>query len=152
VSRRVAQVLVSHTDANRVFVAGESGFERSTDAGVTWTTIHTGEISDAVIDPNNADTLYINVRFDGIYKTTNGGTSWTKLAGGAPSGAAQTGFVWPSVITALPVPTSSLPSAPAPSIAPLTAAQTGLRSPAVMEMRRITNGATCSRSHRMTTA
>jgi photosystem II stability/assembly factor-like uncharacterized protein len=85
-SRRVAQVLVSPTDANRVYVAGESGFERSTDGGVTWTTVRTGQISDAVIDPNSANTLYINVRSDGIYKTTDGGATWAKLAGGAPSG------------------------------------------------------------------
>ena len=42
VSRRVAQILVSPTDASRVYVAGESGFERSTDAGVTWTTVRAG--------------------------------------------------------------------------------------------------------------
>jgi photosystem II stability/assembly factor-like uncharacterized protein len=84
VSRRVAQIVVSPTDANRVYVAGENGFERSTDAGVTWTTIRAGEISDAVIDPNSPTTLFINVRSDGIYKTTDGGTTWTKLAGGAP--------------------------------------------------------------------
>lgn len=87
-ARRIAQILVSPTDANRVFVAGASGFERSTDAGVTWTTLRAGEISDAVIDPAAPNTLYINVRSDGIYKTTNGGVTWTKLAGGAPSGAA----------------------------------------------------------------
>lgn len=86
VSRRVAQVLVSPTDANRVYVAGESGFEGSTNGGLTWTTLRAGQISDAVIDPNAANTLYINVRSDGIYKSTDGGTTWTKLMGGAPSG------------------------------------------------------------------
>jgi photosystem II stability/assembly factor-like uncharacterized protein len=85
VSRRVAQVLVSPTDVNRVYVAGESGFERSTDGGVSWITVRAGQISDAVIDTNSANTLYINVRSDGIYKTTDGGTTWTKQAGGAPS-------------------------------------------------------------------
>lgn len=85
-SRRVAQVLVSSSDAARVYVAGQSGFERSTDGGATWTTIRTGEVSDAVIDPNTPATLYINVRSDGIYKTTDAGATWAKLAGGAPSG------------------------------------------------------------------
>lgn len=85
-SRRVAQILVSPTNATHVYLAGESGFERSTDAGVTWSTVHAGQISDAVIDPNTPNTLYINVRSDGIYKTTDAGTTWTKLAGGAPSG------------------------------------------------------------------
>jgi hypothetical protein len=35
-SRRVAQVVVSHTDPNQVYVAGESGLERSSDGGATW--------------------------------------------------------------------------------------------------------------------
>lgn len=87
VSRRVAQVLVSPTDADRVYVAGLDGFERSTDGGVTWTTLRSGQISDAVIDPNDPDTFYINVRSDGLYKTTDGGATWTKLAGGAPTAA-----------------------------------------------------------------
>lgn len=85
-SRRVARVLVSPGDANRVYVAGDSGFERSTDGGATWTTIQAGEISDAVLDPADANTLYINVRNDGIYKSTNGGDDWNKLGAG-PTGA-----------------------------------------------------------------
>jgi photosystem II stability/assembly factor-like uncharacterized protein len=87
VARRIAQVLVSPTNAKVVYVAGDSGFERSLDGGLTWSTLHTGEISDAVIDPNNANILYIAVRFDRIYKTTNGGTTWTGLAAG-PTGLA----------------------------------------------------------------
>src|SRR5215204_5568844 len=58
VNRRITRVLVSQTDTNRVYVAGQSGFELSTDAGVTWTTLRTGQISDAAIDPNDANTLY----------------------------------------------------------------------------------------------
>jgi len=87
-SRRVAQVVVSPTDASRVYVAGESGFERSDDAGVTWTTVRAGQISDVVIDSGAANTLYVNVCNDGIYKTTDAGATWNKLAGGAPSGVA----------------------------------------------------------------
>jgi hypothetical protein len=86
-ARRVAQVLVSPTNAQVVYVAGDSGFERSTNGGLTWSTLHTGEISDAVIDPNNAAILYIAVRSDRIYKSTNGGATWTGLASG-PTGAA----------------------------------------------------------------
>jgi photosystem II stability/assembly factor-like uncharacterized protein len=84
-ARRIARILVSPTNPMRLYVAGESGFERSTDGGMNWTTIKTGQISDGVIDPNNADILYINVVNDGIYKSTNGGDNWTKLATG-PTG------------------------------------------------------------------
>jgi hypothetical protein len=88
VSRRIAQIIVSPTNANLVWVAGANGFERSTDAGVTWTTLRAGAISDAVIDHATPAIMYINVASDGIYKTVDAGATWTKLAGGAPSGAA----------------------------------------------------------------
>ena len=89
VSRRVAQAKVSPADANTVYVAGDSGFERSTDGGATWTTLRAGEISDLVIDPTNGNIIYINVRYDGIYKTTDGGATWSLLAGGPTGGNAD---------------------------------------------------------------
>ncbi len=88
-ARRNARVLVSPANADHVFVAGNGGFERSLDAGATWSTVHAGEISDAVVDPADADTLYIAVRNDGIYKSTDGGTSWTALAAGPTGGDAD---------------------------------------------------------------
>ena len=89
VNRRITRVLVSQTDADRVYVAGQSGFEMSTDAGVTWTTLRTGQISDAAIDPNDANTLYVCVHNDRIYKTTDGGTTWTPLNAGPTGGGAN---------------------------------------------------------------
>ncbi len=86
-SLRVAQCLVSPTDENTVYVAGNSGFEVSTDGGATWSTLHSGQISDAVIDATNGNVMYINVRNDGIYKTTDGGATWNLLNNG-PTGAA----------------------------------------------------------------
>jgi photosystem II stability/assembly factor-like uncharacterized protein len=85
-ARRISRILVSPTNADTVYVAGESGFERSTDAGVTWTTLRTGQISDAVIDSSNANVIYIAVANDAVYKTTDGGTTWTRLAAG-PTGS-----------------------------------------------------------------
>jgi len=85
-SRRVAQCLVSPTDADTLYVAGNSGFERSTDGGASWTTLRAGQISDAVIDASNGDVIYINVCSSGIHKTTDGGATWT-LLGNGPTGA-----------------------------------------------------------------
>ncbi|MES1240652.1 MAG: hypothetical protein ABUT39_03440 [Acidobacteriota bacterium] len=85
-SRRVAQVLVSPTDPDTVYVAGNSGFERSTDGGASWTTLFAGQISDAVIDSTDGDVIYINVCSSGIQKTTDGGGSWSLLSNG-PTGA-----------------------------------------------------------------
>ncbi|WP_197539374.1 WD40/YVTN/BNR-like repeat-containing protein [Sorangium cellulosum] len=85
-ARRVARVLVSPTTATTVYVAGDQGFERSTDSGTSWATLRAGQISDAVIDPTNADVIYIAVRNDGIYKSTDGGGTWN-LLGNGPTGA-----------------------------------------------------------------
>jgi hypothetical protein len=85
-NRRVTQMLVSPTDATRVYVAGLSGFERSTDSGVNWTMLRAGTITDAAQDPNNATTLYICINNDGVYKSTDGGDTFKKL-NSAPSGA-----------------------------------------------------------------
>lgn len=82
---QIARVLVSPTDADTVYIAGPNGFEVSTDQGANWTTLRAGAISDAVIDSSDEDVIYINVRFDKIYKTTDGGTSWNDLNNG-PTG------------------------------------------------------------------
>ena len=86
---RISRVLVSPTTSTTVYVAGSNGFERSTDSGATWTTLRAGAISDAVIDSSDANTIYINVNGDRIYKTTDGGTTWSGLANGPTGGNAD---------------------------------------------------------------
>lgn len=41
-----------------------------------------GRINSIVIDPTNAQTLYIGAATGGVWKTTNGGVSWTALTDG----------------------------------------------------------------------
>src|SRR6185436_15878345 len=60
--------------------------------GVSWTRVlgsaQTGgaaETHDLVIDQTNPLILYAAVEGSGVWKTTNGGTSWSKLAGGLPT-------------------------------------------------------------------
>ncbi len=89
VSRRIARVRVSQDDPNTVYVAGANGFERSTNGGDDWSTIMTGGVSDAVIDPNDSSILYINVRNDGLYKSVNGGDDWDPLPDGPTGGDAS---------------------------------------------------------------
>jgi hypothetical protein len=63
---------------------------KSTDGGNTWTSMTTGlaplEVNSIVIDPGSSSTLYAAVgaggtsngsRIPGVYKSTNGGASWT---------------------------------------------------------------------------
>ncbi|HVS03806.1 MAG TPA: glycosyl hydrolase, partial [Thermoanaerobaculia bacterium] len=115
-SDRVGRILVDPRDSNRVYVAvlgrlytpgGPRGLYRTTDGGASWQLVldtadeegRTGVV-DLVMDPRAPDTLYAAAweRFrrpwdfveggdgSGIYKSTDGGDTWTRLGGGLPQG------------------------------------------------------------------
>jgi len=121
-SRQIAKVLVDPSDANTVLVAAlghaygpsdERGVFRSTDGGKTWTRTlfkdrDTGAI-DLVADPSNPKILYAalwqtrrppwNVYSpssgpgSGMYKSTDGGVSWSPLSGhGLPDAPGRIGI------------------------------------------------------------
>ncbi len=99
-------LLVDPQDANVLFAtvwygpnADSGGVYKSTDGGVTWTNttaaIHTGAATDIVMDPNDPQVLYAGLTqgsgggtTNGLYKSTNGGASWTRLSGGMLTGSA----------------------------------------------------------------
>jgi photosystem II stability/assembly factor-like uncharacterized protein len=115
-TQSIGRVLTHPTDPNIVYVAstghtwgytGDRGLFKTTDGGTTWTKLagglpddgKTGAI-DLVMDPSNPEVLYVGFwqrlrqpwRFDsggpngGIFKTTDGGKTWTKLTNGLPPG------------------------------------------------------------------
>jgi hypothetical protein len=99
-------LVVDPTNANNLFatvwfgpLANSGGVWRSNDGGATWTNVtasfHTGYASDIAMDPTNPSVLYAGLvgvggasSTNGIYKTTDGGTTWTRLANGILTGAA----------------------------------------------------------------
>jgi hypothetical protein len=106
--RSISKIVVDPTNASTLFVAvtafaenglpGNTGIFKSVDGGATFTNTTssistTANFTDLVMDPTNPQTLYAGVAGDptastnvgGVYKTTNGGQSWT-LSGNAPSG------------------------------------------------------------------
>ena len=114
--QQVGRIIVHPTDPATVFVAGmghpyganeQRGVFRSRDGGKTWektlyVNANTGA-SRIEFDPNNSNIIYANLwehregpwenaRFSGpnsgIYKSTDGGTTWRRLTQGLP-GAAQ---------------------------------------------------------------
>ena len=44
-----------------------------------------GRLNEIEFHPTNSDIIYVGATFGGVWKTTNGGTSWTPLTDGLPS-------------------------------------------------------------------
>lgn len=122
-AQQLGGMAVDPRDPKRVFVAAlghpygpntERGVYRSTDGGETWQQVlykdeNTGAIQ-VTIDPSNPDVVYAdlwagrqgpwenatwNGPLSGLYKSTDGGTTWTHLTAGLPSpteGLGRIGF------------------------------------------------------------
>jgi photosystem II stability/assembly factor-like uncharacterized protein len=115
--QQIPQIAVDPRNADRLFVAvlghpyganSERGLFRSVDGGATFTRVlykddDTGAV-DVVIDPANPDVVYAvlwesrqapweNGEFvgpgSGVYKSTDGGTTWRQLTNGLPTFAAD---------------------------------------------------------------
>lgn len=112
-TRHVGQIVVHPTNPDLAYVAGlgnlwapgeERGIFRTSDGGRTWEKVlyldeYTGAV-DLAMDPSDPSVLYAGMYArlrkvwgfngggprGGIYKTTDGGESWQKLAGGLPAG------------------------------------------------------------------
>jgi len=112
-TRHIGKIIVDPNDPNIVWVAAvghlwgsnpERGVYQTTDGGATWKRIlykdvNTGAI-DLAMDPKDPRTVYAAMYQrqrkgwgfngggpgSGIYRTTDGGASWTELTGGLPRG------------------------------------------------------------------
>jgi photosystem II stability/assembly factor-like uncharacterized protein len=112
-SEHIANIIVHPENSDVIYVAaygpvwsdgGERGVYKSTDGGKTWECVkfvsdYTG-CNDLRMDPRNPDVLYAAFHQrqrkvftyigggpeSALYKSTDGGLSWTKLGGGLPGG------------------------------------------------------------------
>jgi hypothetical protein len=112
-TRHIGRIAVDPRDPDVVYVAAvgyhfsngpERGLYKTTDGGKTWTKpLFKGEkvgVVDVVLDPSNPDVVFA-VTYDkqrvpwsfeeggpetGIYRSKDAGRTWTRLAGGLPSG------------------------------------------------------------------
>jgi hypothetical protein len=118
-SERIGRLAIDPTNANRIFAAatgslfvpgGVRGLYRSTDGGTTWQLVLAGANAttgavDVAIDPGTPSRVYVAM-WDhrrapegrvyggvgsGIYRSTDGGATWTRLAGGLPAASSNLG-------------------------------------------------------------
>ncbi len=122
-AQQIGGVAIDPKDENRVFIAAlghpygpntERGIYRTVNGGKTWEKVlykdeNTGAIQ-VTIDPNNSNIIYADMwagrqgpwengewqgTESGLFKSTDGGTTWTKLTNGLPSiadGLGRIGF------------------------------------------------------------
>ena len=110
-SEHIGKILIDPRSSNTVYVAsqgplwsagGERGLYKTTDGGTTWNAVLTISpdtgISDVVFNAKNPDIIYASSYQrrravgqmigggpeGGIFKSTNGGKTWTKLTNGLP--------------------------------------------------------------------
>jgi hypothetical protein len=81
------------TSATTIFAASDLGLYRSTNSAATWTSVLTGIVTDLVANPTTPSTLYAAVGYaygsasNGVYRSVDGGLTFTKLSGGLPTSA-----------------------------------------------------------------
>jgi len=112
-SEHIGRITIDPRDSNIVFAAaqgplwspgGERGLYKTVDGGKTWKAVIPGTentgATDVVMDPGNPDTMYAATwqrrrhfftLIDGgpesaVYKSVDGGNTWTKLRSGLPPG------------------------------------------------------------------
>lgn len=120
-TRQIGKIVIAPNDPNTLYVAAlghqyganaQRGVFKSTDGGATWTKVlfknnDTGAI-DLSMDPSNPDVVYAslwqtrrppwnvyppsNGPGSGIYKTTDGGKTWTHLTNGLPANVGHVGL------------------------------------------------------------
>jgi len=71
-------------------VLSGNGVRRSTDGGLTWSLVLSGQPNDIVFDPLVPSTVYASIGGNttsngGIFRSTDSGASWTQLSNGLPA-------------------------------------------------------------------
>lgn len=71
----VRKILIHPSNANIVFAACTNGIWRSTNAGASWTQVHTGSKEDIEFKPDNLNIMY--AAGNDVYRSTDNGATWT---------------------------------------------------------------------------
>ncbi len=120
--QQISALAIDPRDSNRVFAAvmghpygpnAQRGLYRSIDGGASWQKVLGGDddtgAASVVIDPNRPQVIYANLWASrnppwrlldvlqlygkgGVFKSTDGGTTWNRLRGGLPDGIGRVGI------------------------------------------------------------
>jgi len=94
----VRKILIHPSNANIVFAACTNGIWRSTNAGTSWTQVHSGSKEDIEFKPADINIMYATG--SDVYRSTNNGVNWTQVT--AADGITNTGRTLVSVSASNP--------------------------------------------------
>lgn len=80
--RRIGRLLIDPANSNILYAATSSGIYKTWDAGVNWYRVSQANTMDMEFKPGDSNTLY--ACRTALYKSTNGGATWTQIASGLP--------------------------------------------------------------------
>jgi hypothetical protein len=89
---QIEAVAISRTNPNVILVAGSGGLRRSLNGGTSFTSLAgvgglpgaIGSVTDVIIDPNRPNTFYAALIDQGIWRSDNGGSNWTRIDSNTP--------------------------------------------------------------------
>ncbi|MBI3934283.1 MAG: hypothetical protein HY316_06295 [Acidobacteria bacterium] len=84
--------LITFDPRNRgtIFIGRSTALWKSTDSGQSWRVVLRGAVTDFALNPADSTVAYAAIGYfsgspeNGIYRTTDGGETWTRLSGGLP--------------------------------------------------------------------
>lgn len=99
------EIVINPENPGVIYISGEYGLKKSTDGGRSWTSLgrglfHGQHVHGLAMHPTDPDVLYLGsgkgeVALDGahVFRTTDGGDSWTDLRNGFPTEAEANVYV-----------------------------------------------------------
>ena len=87
-STRAADIFIHPTNSNTLWVATSVGVYKTTNAGVSWTNVLSGNIKDIKLKPGDPNTVYA-VTSSAFYKSTDGGTTFSAVTSGLPASSGR---------------------------------------------------------------
>jgi hypothetical protein len=87
-STRASEIFIHPTNPNILWVATSAGLYKTTNAGVAWTSVLSGNIKDIKLKPGDPNTIYA-VTPSAFYKSIDGGSTFAAVTSGLPASSGR---------------------------------------------------------------
>lgn len=82
-ARTTNRILIHPTNPSTLIVATSNGLYRTTNAGVSWSQVQTGNFKDLIFKPGDPSVVYACT--NRFYRSTNGGATWSLVSTNLPT-------------------------------------------------------------------